>query len=51
MTGWPPFDGLNSFGFDDFDDSFDVKRTVDYGAHFDVGGDGVGVLLSVVAPR
>ena len=51
MTGWPPFYGLNAFGFDDFDNGFDVERSVDDCAHFDVGGDGVGVLLSVVAPR
>ena len=33
-TGLPPFYGLNAFGFDDFDNGFDVERSVDDCTHF-----------------
>jgi hypothetical protein len=43
-----PFDGLNSFGFDDFHDGLYVEHTVDDGAHF---CDDILVLLLLVAPQ
>jgi hypothetical protein len=33
VTGWPPVDGFDSFGLEDFDDGLDVECFVDNCAH------------------